>query len=304
VQTNLENSTVLERNKFQENGNFIYQQWKTVDIGGWKTSILDIGKGEPIVFVPICQGLEVFDSLLIQRFSRANRIITYQRRENESRILDRESRANDLRQLLDYLGIERAHFVSHSSGSIAATTLALKQPSRFLSYVWMNLSPKPAMDMVWWKQWAASLLHYLPVSDHTVVSLVASTCSGGDRSSLYYARCYEQFIAIKKTAGVTSVKKWFERNVWTLANYDWSSGLEKLTMPILLVNCDNDLVNSVKAMGMLEKQLPNCYGYKIVRGGRHFFQYVCSDQVIDYMEEFHSKLRIDSGVGADAGDKR
>jgi pimeloyl-ACP methyl ester carboxylesterase len=285
-----ENSAILQKEKFQENADFIYQQWKPTDIGGWKTHVLDVGKGEPIVFVPICQGLEAFDSLLIQYFSRTNRVITYQRREDENQILDRESRANDLRQVLDYLAIDEAHFVAHSSASIATTTLALKQPSLFLSYVWMNLSPKPAMDMAWWRRWAGNLAGHLPLPDRTAVSIVASSCSGGNKSSLLYARCYEQFMSVKRTAGVTSIKKWFERNVWSQARYDWSTGLEKLTMPILLMNSDNDLVNSVKAMGMLERQLPNSYGYKIVEGGRHLFQYVCSDQVIGYMEEFYGKL--------------
>lgn len=290
--TSPENSPVLEKEQFQRNADFIHQQWKPANIEGWHTRIMDIGEGSPIVFVPICQGLEAFDSLLIRHFSKNHRVITYQRREDENRILDRESRARDLHQVVRHLGIEKAHFVSHSSGSIAATTLALEHPSLFLSYVWMNLSPKPAMDMPWFTKWLANSVHYIPLSDHQTVSLVANTCSGGERSSLLYARAYDQFMAIKKTAGVTSVKRWFERNVWSSAKYDWSASaaLEKLTMPVLVVNSDNDTVNSEKAMGLLEKQLPNSYGYKIVKGGRHFFHYPCADQVIDYMEAFYTEL--------------
>jgi len=289
----MENSQNLEKEQFQRNADFIYRQWKPANIEGWNTRILDVGEGSPVVFVPICQGLEAFDSLLIQHFSKSHRVITYQRREDENSILGRESRARDLHQVVHHLGIEKAHFVSHSSGSIATTTLALEHPSLFLSYVWMNLSPKPAMDLVWWKKWLANLVRYVPLSDHTVVDLVAGSCSGEKKSSLLHARCYEQFMAIKKTAEVTSVKRWFERNVWSSAKYEWNTraALEKLTMPVLAMNSDNDLVNSLKAMAGLEKLLPNSHGYKIVKGGWHLFQYLCADQVQDYMEAFYAELR-------------
>lgn len=290
MNTSLENSAVFQKEIFQTNADFVYRQWKVVDIDGWKTRILDVGKGPAIVFVPVCQGMEAFDSLLMKHFAQNRRVITFQRREDENQDLNRKSRADDLEKVLDFFGIEKAHFVSHSSGSIATTTLALRDPDRFLSYVWMNLSPKPAADMVWWKRWAANLVQYLPLSDQLVVSLVASTCSGEDRSSLLYDRCYEQFMSVKETARVKSLKHWFNRNVWTLANYDWSTGLEALTMPILLMNSDDDLVNSARAMGRLAPQLPNCYGYQLVNGGRHFFQYPCAEQVINYMEAFYAQL--------------
>lgn len=286
----LENSFILEKKEFQKNADFIYRQWKAINIKGWNTKILDIGQGEPIIFVPICRGLEAFDSLLIQHFAKTHRVITFERREDENQILDRQSRVNDIKQILDYLKIQKAHFISHSSGSVATTTLALELPSLFLSYVWMSLSPKPVMDLVWWKKWAARLSHYIPLSDHLVTKILASTCAGST-TSLLYKRCYEQFMSVKGTEGVKKIKRWFERNIWILINYDWSAGLEKLTMPILVIHNDDDPINSVQAMAMIEKQLPNSYGYEIVQGGRHFFQYTRSEQTIQYIEEFYAKLK-------------
>lgn len=290
TETQLENSFILKKEEFQKNANFIYQQWKAVNIKGWDTKILDVGSGEPIIFVPICRGLEAFDSLLIKHFTKTHRVITFERRENENLVLDRFSRARDIKQIIDYLGIQKAHFVSHSSGSVATTTLALQEPSRFLSYVWMSLSSKPVMDLIWWKKLAAMLSRYIPLSDHMVTKILASTCAGGT-TSLLYKRCYEQFMSVKETEGVKKIKRWFERNVWTLINYDWSIGLEKLTMPVLVMNSDNDSINSVQAMTVIEKQLPNSYGYKIVQGGRHFFQYTRSEQVIQFIEEFYARLK-------------
>lgn len=290
TETQFENSSILEKEEFQKNANFIYQQWKAINIKGWNTKILDIGQGEPIIFVPIARGLEPFDSLIIQHFAKTYRVITFERREDENQILDRKSRANDIKQVLDYLNIKKAHFISHSSGSVATTTLALELPLLFLSYAWMSLSPKPVMDLVWWKKLAARLPHYIPFPDDMVAKILASTCAGGT-TSLLYKRCYEQFMSVKKTEGVKRIKRWFKRNVWTLINYDWSIGLEKLTMPVLVMNSDDDPINSVQAMVMIEKQLPNSYGYKIVQGGRHFFQYTRSEQVIQFIEEFYARLK-------------
>ncbi len=293
-QAGCEDNPLFEKQIFMENGDFIYRNWKGVDLDGWKTHILDTGQGEPIVFVPIAHGLEVFDSLLVKHFSRRNRVITFRRREDDSVVLGRESRADDIGRVMDYCSIEKAHLVGHSSGSIAATTFALKHPERVLSYVWMNLSPKPAMDMALWKRILANLLKFIPMPDDVVAGVVASSCSGGRKNSLLYERCLESFMSVKQSGRIKSTKKWFERNVWSCSFYDWSSPqkLEGLTMPVIVMNSDNDLVNSARATIMLEKLLPNSYGHKTVKGGYHLFQYPCADQVISFMESFYGSLRV------------
>lgn len=285
----LENSSVLEKEYFKQNADFIYSRWVPVHISDFKTHVLDVGRGEPIVVVPICQGLEVFDSLLIQALSKEYRVITYQRREDEKKKLDINNRADDLKKVLNHLQIEKAHFISHSSGSVATTTLALKHPELFLSYVWMNLSAKPTSDMSFWKKQIALLVQYLPLPDLILLKMLAGTCAGGKKNSLLYKRVFEQFAAIK-SAGVSSIKKWFVNNVWTMAEYDWTRGLEKLTIPTLVMNSNNDLVNSIAAMKDIEKQLPNSYGFVTVKGGWHFFQYLSSVQVLKSIRGFYSDL--------------
>jgi pimeloyl-ACP methyl ester carboxylesterase len=285
----IENSCILEKEIFQENASFIHNQWEETNLDGWSTHILDIGKGKPIFFVPIMQNLEVFDSLLIQHFSKQFRIITFQRRESEYEILDKDSRSADIKSVLDYLNIKQAHFVAHSSGSIATTNLALEQPSIFLSYVWMNLSLQAAMDMSLWRKKLANTAKYVPLPEITLAKILAkSTC--GKKGSLFYERVIEQFMAIKRTANISKFKRWFSKSVWSLGDYNWTHELHNMTMPVLLLNSDNDMVNSVEAMGKIKDFLPNCYGYKIIKGGRHFFQYPCYDQVINYMEDFYEKL--------------
>jgi pimeloyl-ACP methyl ester carboxylesterase len=289
---NLENNESLQKDVFQKNADFIYSRWQRVQIGDFETRILDVGEGEPVFVVPICNGLEAFDSLIIQQLSKEFRVITFRRRENEKVRLDRHSRAADIKKVLDYLGIKKAHFISHSSGSIATTTLALKHPELFLSYVWMNLSAVPAADLSPLKKTIASLAKYLPISDKKITEMLSSTCAGEKKNSLLYHRIYEQFTSVKQTAGVVSMKKWFINNVWLLADYDWSKGLDNLCMPVLLINSDDDLVNSVDAMSVLDKQLPNSHGLVVINRGWHLFQYPCADQVLAAIENFYEKLGV------------
>jgi pimeloyl-ACP methyl ester carboxylesterase len=286
----VENGPSLEEKAFNENRDFIHDRWEEAVIDEWETFIFDVGEGEPIVFVPIARNIETFDSLLIKHFVRTNRVITYRRREDEKQVLDIGSRTEDIKRVLGHLGIEKAHFVSHSSGSVAATSLALKEPERFLSYVWMNLSARPTMDMSPWKKVLADALRFVPVPDRIVVGTASRLCSGNRSDTLLYERVRGAFLDIIKTANVKNIKKWFVRNVWTMAHYDWTTGLERLDIPILLINSDNDIVNSVDAMRLIEKQLPNCYGCRIVEGGRHFFQYTRHKEVIGHMEEFYGEI--------------
>lgn len=289
----IENSKLFEINEFNRNRDFIHDNWKSTDIDDWNTCIFDMGNGEPMLFVPIADSLEVYDSLLLKHFSGKNRVITFRRRENDRKTLYREDRAEDIKRILDYLNIERAHIVSHSSGSIAATTFALKHPQRVISYVWMNLSPVPAMDMAKWKRILGDMVKYIPLSDRLVSSLVAASCSGDKRNSLMYKRCLEQLNSVKESGRIKNIKKWFQRNIWSMADYRWDSKekLDKLAMPVIVLNSDNDVVNSSRATELLEKNIRNSYGHKIIRGGYHLFQYACSDQVIRYMEEFYSSLK-------------
>lgn len=136
----------------------------------------------------------------------------------------------------------------------------------------------------------ADVLRFIPVPDKIVVEMVSRLCSGNRDDTLLYERVGEAFSAIRKTADVKSIRRWFMRNVWTLSHYDWTTGLVSLNIPILLINSDNDMVNSVNAMGLIERQLLDCRGYRIVEGGRHFFQYTRSERVIEHMEEFYREI--------------
>lgn len=147
------------------------------------------------------------------------------------------------------------------------------------------------MDTPLWQRKLADFAEYIPLPEGVAVYLLARITSGNNTGSLLYKRIYEQIISVKKTAGIINIRRFFAYSIWPMTGYNWTSGLEKLNIPVMVINSNNDLVNSVRAMSFIEKQLPKSYGYKLINGGWHFFQYHYSDQVIKCMEEFYNKLR-------------
>lgn len=134
------NSQSALMKKFLEDEKYIYGNWKELSIGDFNTKIFDRGSG-PILFqTPIAQHLEPFWVPILKHFENYRRVITYERRESTTSYLHAWNRAEDLKSVLDYLGVERCDFVSHSSGAIATLHFALMYPTRVNSMVLMNVA--------------------------------------------------------------------------------------------------------------------------------------------------------------------
>ncbi len=64
-----------------------------------------------------------------------------------------ENMSIDLEQLLDHLGIERAHFVGHSFGGVVALTLACRDSARFLSMMLVDTHISAVRRLKKQKKW-------------------------------------------------------------------------------------------------------------------------------------------------------
>jgi pimeloyl-ACP methyl ester carboxylesterase len=62
--------------------------------------------------------------------------------------------------------------------------------------------------------------------------------------------------------------------------------LDKLTMPILLINRYDDVLSPEPKTHWLSKQLPNCAGYHLIEGGERFFLYSRAEVVTPLIEQF------------------
>ncbi len=272
---------VVDREQFRRDEDFILRQWQEVTIGDWRTKLLDIGQGEPLLIVPIAQHLEVFESRLIQHFARAHRVLFFQRREsptNDLRVLDR---AIDIKRVLDYLGLQRVHLVAHSSGAAAALFFVIAHQEHVQSFVLQSLSPVvtiPPLDSFL----ATYLTRYAPLPRRVFLDLLTSRCAA--RGTPEYDLVYGQW------SKYPDIQQFWNHSIWTMARYDARPYLSGIRVPVLVIGSDDDAVNGLPAMRYFHEHLPNSHGLKVVSGGQHFFHYWKVDQVIPHIEAFYGEL--------------
>jgi aminoacrylate hydrolase len=100
----------------------------------------EYGEGAPLLLVPGLGGSGNYWEPQIPEFSRYFKVIVHDHRgtggSTRSEIkYSVEQMAADVIGLMDYLGIEQAHFVGHSTGGAIGQLLAIEHPSRLSSLV-------------------------------------------------------------------------------------------------------------------------------------------------------------------------
>ena len=112
----------------------------TVSIGDADIHYEDAGQGAPLMLVTGLNGVGSFWVKQVPALSRDFRVITHDHRgtgkSSHSRITySVDQMANDTLRLMDRLGVERAHFVGHSTGGAIGQTIAQDHPERLASLV-------------------------------------------------------------------------------------------------------------------------------------------------------------------------
>src|SRR5712692_8233419 len=97
---------------FHADVQYIESLWQRTTIGTTDLPLIDIGHGNPLVFVPILEHLEFVYARQVRVLSQARRVIMYRRRETRSQAVGLVERAEELRQVLDSLGLDAVDFVA------------------------------------------------------------------------------------------------------------------------------------------------------------------------------------------------
>ncbi|HLJ33964.1 MAG TPA: hypothetical protein VKU38_09955, partial [Ktedonobacteraceae bacterium] len=125
-----ENIAVIDDATFHADGEYLESLWQRVPIGTVDMPIIDIGNGDPLVFVPILEHLEFVYFRQIRAFSTSRRVITYRRQENRRRFVGLAERVVELRQVLDSLELESADMVGHGDAAMVLFEFAARYPQR------------------------------------------------------------------------------------------------------------------------------------------------------------------------------
>src|SRR5438105_478478 len=97
---------------------FLEKSWQRVSIAEVDMPLIDLGAGDPLVFVPIHEHLEFVYARQVRAFSTSRRVILYRRHESRTRFVSLAERAEELRQVLDSLGITSIDLVAHGDGAM------------------------------------------------------------------------------------------------------------------------------------------------------------------------------------------
>ncbi len=284
---------------FHADVEYIEALWQRTPVGALDMPLIDIGEGEPLVFVPILEHLEFVYACQVRAFSRSRRVIMYRRQETRTRPVGLVERAEELRVVLDNLGLARVDLVAHGDAAMVLFEFAARYPQRCRSLLIIaqgadyQIAPHP---LIWILH---ELFARLPVEyvlpawflRRIVINYIVahrSTSHAGDSPgstcSLPRHLIEEQF---RKIALWPFVYKYSVLPI--IHNYDMRKRLEQLTMPILLINRADDVLAPEPKTRWLAENLPDCAGYHVVSGGERFFMYSQPGPVNQLMEEFLAK---------------
>ena len=290
----------IDENTFHADVQYIESLWQRTPIGPLDMPLIDIGQGEPLVFVPILEHLEFVYARQIRAFSATCRVILYRRHETRTHPIGLAERAEELRQVLDSLGLQRVDLLGHGDAAMVLLEFATRYPERCKSLIIIaqaadyQIAPHP---FIWLLHELFLLLpveYILPAwflrrivikyitARHTDTS---ETTNPNENSINVLPRrlIEEQF---RKIALWPFVYKFSVLPI--IHYYDMRQRLDQLTMPILLINRADDVLSPEPKTRWLAEHLPNCVGYHIVPGGDRFFMYSEPDVANALIEKFLS----------------
>ena len=256
--------------------------------------LIDIGEGEPLVFVPILEHLEWVYARQVQAFSQSRRVILYRRRENRQRFVGLAERAGELLDVLDSLGLQQVDLVGHGDAAMVLFEFAIQYPRRCRSLTIIaqaadyQIAPHP---FIW-------LLHELfmrlPVERilpawflrRIVINYITASRPGKEEVppavlSLPRHLIEEQFAKITRWPAL------YKFSVLPIIHhFDIRRLLHRLTMPVLLINRADDALSPEAKTRWLAQHLPVCAGYHVIAGGERFFMYAQAEEVNALMHAF------------------
>ncbi len=285
---------LIDEATFHADVQYIELLWRRFPVGSVDMPLIDIGEGEPLVFVPILEHLEWVYARQVQAFSRSRRVIMYRRQENRARFVGLAERAAELLRVLDSLGLQQVDLVGHGDAAMVLFEFAIQYPQRCRSLIIIaqaadyQIAPHPFIWLLHELFARLPVEHILPAwfLRRIVINYIAASRPGKDEVTpriltLPRHLIEEQF---EKIAAWPAVYRFSVLPI--IHNFDIRQLLHRLIMPILLINRADDALSPEAKTRWLAQHLPACAGYHVIAGGERFFMYAQAEQVNSLIRAF------------------
>lgn len=287
---------LVDVGSFQADVEYLETLFRRQVVGDNVLPFIDIGRGAPLVFVPILEHLEFVYARQVRFFSQQRRVILYRRHETRRTFTGREERVEELRGLLNHLEIMAADFVAHGDGAMVLLEFAIRYPQRCRSLTIVAQGAEYQIRPHPWIWLLHELYLRLPVEHilsadflrRTVINYIVARQldlhAVAEEEQLYvlpHALIEDQF---RKINAWPAVYKYSVLPV--IHSFDIRKRLERLTMPVLLINRFDDVLAPEARTRWFAEHLPNCAGYHVIPGGERFFMYSQAATVNQIIQDF------------------
>jgi pimeloyl-ACP methyl ester carboxylesterase len=307
--TTTSSSSLIDEATFYADVQDMESLWRRVPVGSVDLPLIDIGEGEPLIFVPILEHLEWVYARQVKAFSQSRRVILYRRRENRARFVGLAERAAELLDVLDSLGLQQVDLAGHGDAAMVLFEFAIQYPARCRSLTIIaqaadyQIAPHPFIWLLHELFLRLPVESFLPawflrriVVNYIMASRYNHGKGGGgadegrgplraplidDTPQLPRHLIEEQFMKIAQWPFV------YKFSVLPIIHYfDIRQLLHRLSMPVLLINRADDALAPEAKTHWLAQHLPVCAGYHVIAGGERFFMYAQAEQVNALMQAF------------------
>jgi pimeloyl-ACP methyl ester carboxylesterase len=251
---------------------------------GLRTAFCDAGRGPAVLFIHGLAGDITHWVHVAPRFVDTHRVLGIDlagcgESERPRGPLSVGLYADQVRGLLDVLGIDSAAVVGHSLGGMVAAELALRSPERVSKLVLVNPAGFQKMPLLLRAAGHAflreSLLStLLPPLWKKVLDVVFCEQNEHTRG---FVRSVESTYRVEDIHGISAVIAGLKDD---FLERDFLASLDRLTIPTLLMWGEKDLLTPAKALRETAARLPNVTTHEFPRCG-HLPIIECPDRVVE-----------------------
>jgi pimeloyl-ACP methyl ester carboxylesterase len=280
----------IDDETFHDDVSYIEALWQQKSIGSVELPLIDLGQGEPLVFVPILEHLEFVYARQLQAMSASRRVLLYRRQEMRTAPFGLNDRAEELRLVLDGLGLECPDLIAHGDAAMVLFEFALRYPHRCRSLIIIaqgadyRIPPHPFIWLLHEILYRLPVEYVLPASflrNNVINYILSHNLDNHTVPALPRHLIEEQFRKIHQWPFV------YKCSVLPIIhNFDIRKRLNELTMPVLLINRTDDALSPEAKTRWLAQNLPACAGYHVVSGKERFFMYSRHETVTPLIESF------------------